>query len=142
MAIVEQQFKLADKIVLEGILRCALHGVARVKADAIDPDRTAQIQYDKGTQCAKNPLAREGIFSPARRDQFQQGRLQVGGCHILDRWCGDPPTPPQGPLSHVLSPGHVVRAESHRQYHRVGACWQLQPLLDRVPGDQLAPCRL
>ena len=110
LAIVEQQFKLADKIVLEGILRRVLHGVARVKADAIDSDRTAQIQDDKGTQCAKNSLAREGIFSPSRRDQFQQGRLQVGCCHILDRWCGDPPAPPQCPLSHVLSLGHVVRA--------------------------------
>ena len=138
----EQQFKLADKIVLEGILRCALHGVARVKADAIDSDRTAQIQHDKGPQCAENPLAREGVFSPARRDQFQQGRLQVGCCHILYRRCGDPPTPPQCPLSHVLAPGHVVRAESHRQYHRVGTFRQLQPLLDRTPGDQLAPCRL
>ena len=49
LAIVEQQLKLADKIVLEGILRRALHGVARVKADAIDPDRTAQIKHDKGT---------------------------------------------------------------------------------------------
>ena len=43
-----EQLELADKIRLKGVLGRALHGVARIEADAIDANGAAKVEDDKG----------------------------------------------------------------------------------------------
>ena len=105
-----EQLKLANKIRLKGVLGGALHGVARIEADAVDANGAAEVEDDKGAQGPKGSLAGERVFGPARLDEFQQGRLQQRCGHILNGRCRNAAAPPEGAQGHVLAADDVIRA--------------------------------
>ena len=61
-AVVQQKLELSEEIVLKRELRSALDRIARIEADPIDANGSAQIEHDESAQYGLIPFAFKSVF--------------------------------------------------------------------------------